>query len=460
MNVVSQMKLFMEPGSVAIVGATRRTGPLSFNIVEKLLDFGFKGKIYPVNPEADQISGLKAYPSAMDIPGQVDLAVIPVWERSSIPDLVRQCTEKEIKAIVVVGQGFADADDEGRALQQELLGIIRGTGARLIGPNSLGVANPSKGLCTAFIDVRMESLPIGLICQSGLFFGGLPTSALLGKAIDIANASDIHFAEALQYYEDDPETKLIVLHIEGVRDGRGFIEVAHRVSRKKPIVALKVAKTEQGAKAAQSHTGTLAGRDDIFDAVLKQCGIVRAGDIDELADLIKAFLRLPPMRGRRVGIVSISGGAAIMAADACASENLEVARLSAPTEEGLQELSPQWMRATNPLDYWPIGIHSRKSAPEMAKKGVRDFLADSGTDAVIHVPGYYPPQDVSRIAKDFVHISEAFPEKPVCWWMSGYHAKEVIAEFESQGISVFPSCERIARVLAKLHQHWQFLQSD
>ena len=129
-------------------------------------------------------------------------------------------------------------------------------------------------------------------------------------------------------------------------------------------------------------------------------------------------------------------------------------------EEGLQELSPQWMRATNPLDYWPIGIHSRKSAPEMAKKGVRDFLGDSGTDAVIHVPGYYPPQDVSRIAKDFVHISEAFPEKPVCWWMSGYHAKEVIAEFESQGIDVFPSCERIARVLAKLHQRWQFLQSD
>ena len=460
MDVVSQMKLFMEPRSVAIVGATRRTGPLSFNIVERLLDSGFQGKIYPVNPEADQISGLKAYSSTKDIPGPVDLAVIPIWERSSVPDLVRQCTEKGIKAIVVVGQGFADADDEGRALQQELLSIVRERGARLLGPNSLGVANPSQGLNTAFINVRMESLPIGLVCQSGLFFGGLPASALLGKGIDIANASDIHFAEALQYYEDDAETKLIVLHIEGVRDGRKFMEVARRVSRKKPIVALKAARTEQGARAAQSHTGSLAGRDDIFDAALKQCGIVRARDIDELADLIKAFLRLPLMRGREVGIVSTSGGAAIMAADACASENLEVARLSAPTKGGLQELSPPWMRATNPLDYWPMSIHSRKSAPEVGKKGVRDFLADHKVDAVIHVPGYYPPQDVSRIAKDFVHISEAFPEKPVCWWMSGYHAAEVTAEFESQGVAVFASCERITRALAKLHQRWQFLQSD
>ncbi len=458
-DVVAQMKLFMEPRSIAIIGATTKIGAFSFNIAEQLVQHGFKGKVYPVNPKADQIAGTKAYPSIRSVPEKVDLAVIPVWERSAVPALVKECIEAGTKAIIVVTQGFADGDDEGKELQDRILRLAREGGARILGPNSLGVANAFIGLNTAFISCQMEKLPLGLISQTGVFFLGFRTIKILGKAIDIANGCDVHAAEALEYYENDPQTRVILLHIEGVRDGSQFMEIARRVSSKKPIISLKTGKSEKGARAAQSHTGSLSGKAEVFQAALRQCGIVPASDFEEMEDLTKAFLRLPPMRGRRVGIVSMSGGMAVISVDACAQYGLEVAELSPETQAGLQQLSPSWMKVTNPIDFWPINMHSGLGLSQTAQASLRAFIADPNIDGITLALGVQIWRgEALQFAQVVSELMGNF-SKPICWWAGADIPDTQVVELEKRGAVVFPSCERAIRALGKLADYWQFVQT-
>ena len=229
MNVVEQMKLFIEPRSVAFVGLTRATGFFSWNALEHLLKYGYEGKVYPVNPAADEILGVKCYPSVKDIPGEVDLAVILTPPKRA-PKLVRECTEKGIKAIIIVGQGLADGDRLGRQLQEEIVSIARDGGARIVGPNTFGTGNAFINFNTAFVPMDMREVPIGIICQTGLFMSGLPNFPIVGKGIDIGNSGDIDFTDGLEYFENDPDVRVILLYIEGMRDGRRFMKTASRVA--------------------------------------------------------------------------------------------------------------------------------------------------------------------------------------------------------------------------------------
>ena len=458
LDIVAQMKLFMEPRSIAVVGATRQTGSDAFNIVERLSSHGYEGKIYPVNPKADDILGMRAYPTVSDVPEKVDLAVIPVWERTAVPPLLRQCIDAGIRAIVVVTQGFADGDTEGRELQDTISKMAREGGARVLGPNSLGVANAFIGMNTSFVPHQMERVPLGVICQSGLFFSDLRSVSPLGKGIDVANGCDIHVAEALEYYEDDPQTRVVLLHFEGVRDGRRFMETARKVSRKKPIIALKTARSEKGATAAQSHTGSLSGKDEVLRAALKQCGILPASDLGEMEDLAKAFLRLPLMKGRRVGIASISGGAAVMLVDACADHGLEVADLSPETQAKVRQLCPPWMKTTNPLDLWPLGAHSGLWLSDTVLAGLKPLLADPNVDGVVLAFGTIFIQEALLIAEAITELMETYG-KPVSWWTATGSKVELEAELERRGMAIFPSGERAIRALRKLGDYWQFLQT-
>jgi len=232
-NIIEQMRLFLEPRSVAIIGATRRTGLGAQNVFENMVKLRFRGKLYPVNPNAAEILGYPAYPSIKDIPHPVDLAVIAT-PRDTVIDLVRQCGEKGIRAVVIIAQGFADAGAEGRALQGELAQVARESGVRIIGPNTFGVANAFLNLNTAFVLFKLVKRPVAVMSQTGFFFAGLPGYVLTGKGIDLGNSCDIDFADGLEYFEADPLVKLIVLHIEGLQDGRRFMEVASRVPRRSP----------------------------------------------------------------------------------------------------------------------------------------------------------------------------------------------------------------------------------
>lgn len=453
-----QLKLFLEPRSVAIIGASRTTGEGALNILQNLLEYGYTGRIYPVNPNADKILGVKAYPRIVDVPGTVDLAIIAT-ARELAPQIVAGCVDKGIKAMIIIGQGFADADLEGRRLQSEVLRSSKEGGARIIGPNTFGVANAFNNFCSAFVPIQMEKVPVAVICQSGMFFASLPRLRLIGKGIDLGNASDIDFADALEYFEDDPDIKLIVLYVEGIREGRRFFEVAHRVSRKKPVLALKTGKTELAAKAAMSHSGSLVGRDEVYDAAFKQCGIIRVGDVNELEDASLALLHLPLMRGRRVGIITFTGAGGVMSVDACSKWGLEPAHVTPETRKQISKLFPSWLVVSNPVDIFPAILLSGHSFDKVFRIVLEALLTDRNVDAVVCITPAQSRWSWWDTSVAIQQLADAFPSKPIVSWLCSTDINEAIPKMEEGGKTVvFYSPERAIRALAHLRRYTRFLE--
>ncbi len=455
MDTKEQLKRFLEPRSVAVIGVPRRTGG-GDNVFENLLHFyHFSGRVYAVNPNATEILGHRVYPSIKEVPEVVDLAVLMIG-RAAVPAAVRQCVDKGIKALMVTAQGFADSDEEGKRLQAEIVGIAQSGGARIIGPNSFGVANAFNGLNTAFIRSEMHRVPIGSVTQTGLFFNSFTNFMLVGKSVDLGNTCDIDFADCLEYFEHDQDVRLIALHIEGIKDGRRFIQVASRMARKKPILALKPGRSVEGANLTQSHTGSLAGNDKVYDAVFRQCGIIRVADVEELVDLARAFVRLPPMRGRRVGMLTISMSCGVMAADACQSYGMELAELSPETRRLITQVSPPWARPGNPIDLVPRALIQGLGSQEAFRLLLNALLRDKGVDGVIFMMPTLPAQkDTFDVSAQASAAADSFPEKPVVCWLSGPdldRSSELLYEQNSK-VTVFPSVERGVRALAKLYQY-------
>jgi len=413
MDIIEQVKLFIEPKSIALVGVSSHTGEHAFNILETMLNLGYKGEVYPINPRATNILGKKTYSSIGEIDADIDLAVIST-PRSQVPDIVEECIKKGIEAIIIVGQGFADADDEvGKGLQEKIIRMARNSGTRIIGPNTVGVANPFINFTTSFAkQPEMKRLPIGVICQTGMFFGSFPDLKILGKGIDLGNACDLDFADCLEYFEYDQDTEIIFLHIEGIKNGRRFMEVAKRVARKKPILALKTGLSPRSAKVAQSHTGSITGKKEIWEAVFKQCGIIRVMDFDEIGDLIKAFSYLPLMKGRTIGIISLSGGIGLMAMDGCEEYQLDIPDFSPETRKKIINISPKWHAINNPVDIWPAMGISRHPFGEVLKTTIEAVLADKKIDAVLLIVGAWFETISPPFSKIISEISNRFKDKP------------------------------------------------
>ena len=463
MSSVSQLKPFLEPKSIAVVGANPNSGEQAFNIVENLGNCGYQGKVYPVNPNYKEILGKRCYPSVKEIPGDVDLAII-VTPRKVVPQIVSQCGEKGIKAAIVVGQGFSDsADEEGKRLQQQLVEVARNGGVRILGPNTVGSANAFINFTTSFLkQTDIRKLPVGVVCQSGLFFGTVGRLRLLGKGLDLGNSCDIDVAEAMEYFAEDPQVKVIVLHIEGIRDGKRFREVARRVVKKKPVLVLKTGRSERSARAAQSHTGSLVGKDEVWDAVFKQCGIIRANDIDELGDLVRAFSYLPPLKGRRIGVVTASGGIGIMTLDACAKYNLEVVELTPETKQRLTAMSPTWYKAGNPLDIWPLIISSSHPFGETLRAAMTEVLGDPRVDAIVVFAGAWFQGFKPLITDVMKETADAFPDKPIAWcpydgWLFDIRSRDLADKLEEAGrAAAFSIPDDAVRALARLADYSEF----
>jgi acetyltransferase len=463
MDTVAQLKLFLEPKSLAVIGAQPYSGEQAFNIIENLAYSGYEGQVYPVNPNYSEVLGKKSYPTLADVPGAVDLAIIST-PRTVVPEIIRQCAHKGIKAAIVVVQGFADAtDEEGKRLHQELVEAAREGGVRILGPNTLGTANAFVNFNTSFLRLMgMRKLPVAVISQSGMFFGNLGRLSLIGKGIDLGNACDIDCAEALEYFDQDPETRVIVLHIEGVTDGKRFREVAHRVAKKKPVLALKTGRGEQAARAAQSHTGSLVGRDEVWEAVFKQSGIMRVDDIDELGDLVRAFLFLPLIGSRKIGVVTVTGGFGIIAMDACAKYGLEVVELSPGTIQRLKDISPPWLKVGNPLDIMPTLMTSPHPFGETLRAVLTEVLRDPGLDAVVLIAGAWLEQASPAITEVIQEMVDAFPDKAIVWypcdgWLYDIPVDELARKLEHVGkAAVFSSPDRAVRALARLAEYSEF----
>lgn len=453
-DLYTQIKRFFEPESVAVIGVSTRTGPGSFNMMEAVLERGFKGRIYGVNPKGGEILGVKVYPTIIDVPEVVDLAVVAT-PRTAVPGIVGECAAKGVKAVIIVTQGFADADSEGKRLQEEIAEAARGTGTRIVGPNTLGVANAFNDFYTAFTLYTNKQVPTGVICQSGIFLAAaLDFTAGVGFGIDIGNASDVNFADVLEYFEREDRVKVINMHMEGLNESGRFMEAARRISRKKPLFCLKTGRSEKGALAAGSHSGSLAGEDHVYGAAFRQCGIIRAGDVNELHDLNKTFLTYPGIRGRKVAVITITGGGGIAAVDACERYGMEVAVFSGETLKDFRGVYPSWMEAGNPADIWPAAMS--RGYRQITAMAMEKVFSDPGVDAVVCItPAYLPPaEDQFDIARVLKEAAKAHRDKPMAVWVFGAYRRELAAILEEDGaIAAYSSPERAVRSLAALHRY-------
>ena len=445
---------------MAIFGVSRRTGKEAFNILENLLSQGYQGKVYPINPNTNEILGVKVYPDIRELPEKCDLAVINL-PRDIVPQVVEECITRGIESVVIVTQGFVDAnDEEGKELQRELDELVTRNDVRILGPNTFGTANAFTNFSTAFAKLDMKQIPVGSICQTGAFIVGFPFLKLVGKGIDLGNGCDVDFADGLEYFEQDDDVEVVALHIEGTRDGTKFLKAAKKITPKKPVVALKTGQSEQAAKAVQSHSGSLIGKNEIWDVALKQSGITRVGNVEELADTVKAFYTLPPMRGRRLGVITYTGGFGVMCIDACYKSGLEVARLSSATGERLGAMFPSWQNVGNPADIWPSAMVAKKvSLSEVQEIAVETLLNDPGVDAVLCILGAFTGTEAG-IRHIIERAIELQPDKPLVFHIYGPLADEMKKEPEERGGTlVFPTVDRATTALGHLARYQEFLSA-
>jgi acetyltransferase len=308
--------------------------------------------------------------------------------------------------------------------------------------------------------LKREKVPVGVICQSGIFFVGARVfTGQLGKGIDIGNGCDLDFADALEYFGEDDDVQVIFVHMEGLRDGRRFFQVVQRVSRKKPIIAMKAARTERGARAAASHSGSMVGDHDVYQAAFRQAGVISVQDPAEVSDLTKTLLRLPPMEGNRVGLITFTGAGGIILIDSLEEHGLTAADLSQPTVQKIKDLSPDWMPIQNPVDIWPALMkHGLEEVYGVALEGM---LEDARVDAVLCIA--IAPDLPGNAFLDATGVIErtaaAMPQKPVVAWLYGPNQRLVSEKLEEGGnVMTFPTLPRAARALAALWERGEFLR--
>ena len=410
MNVLDKI---MKPKSIAVIGASTKPKTIGSEIMQRLRDYKFNGKIYPVNPKGGIIEGFQAYTSINEVPEEVDLAVIVV-NAKFVLDTIDQCHKKGIKGLCIITAGFKETGKEGAELEKQLLQKVRDYGMRCVGPNCLGVLNTNDNVK---MDATFaESLPvkgdIGFVSQSGALGGGILNilkDLNLGFAqfVSIGNQADINAETMLEYWENDDDVKQILLYMESIQNPQNFRKLASRITKKKPILALKAGRSAAGASAASSHTGSLAGADKAAAALLKQSGVIREFSLKNLFANAKAFSNCPIPKGNRVAIITNSGGPGIMATDAVCESGMQMAKITDETKEKLRSFLPSAASVKNPIDMIA-------SAPiEHYKQTLETVLQDENVDmiAVIYLP-FLGLKDID-VAQALMEIKAKNPQKPI-----------------------------------------------
>ena len=385
----ASMKTIFEPRAVVVVGANRSRGKIGSEILHNLVAGGFTGRLYAVHPSAAFIDGIPAYPRVIAVPDDIDLAVICV-PCAHVSGVVDDCIAKRVKALVIISAGFGETGAVGRALEQEILGKVRTGGLRMIGPNCMGVINtdPSVRLNATFSPVTPIEGRVAFSTQSGAL--GLAILEYVQQLnlgistfVSVGNKTDVSGNDLIQYWADDPRTDVILLYLESFGNPRRFAQIARRVAEKKPIVAVKSGRSRAGARAAASHTGALAADDAVVDALFRQAGIIRTATVEELFDVAALLAHQPLPGGPRVAVLSNAGGPAILAADACDTQGLELASLSDTTVAQLRRLLPVAASVGNPVDMLA------SATPEEYQCATRLLLADDNVDSVLVI--FIPP---------------------------------------------------------------------
>ena len=408
-----QLDKIMRPKAIAVIGASTKDHTIGSDIMKRLKEYNFTGDIYPVNPKGGEIQGFKAYTNVKEIPGEVDLAIIVIAQKFVL-NAIDECHEKGIKGICIISAGFKEAGAEGAEAEKQLVAKLKEYGMRCVGPNCLGVVNTAP-------DIRMdgcfaESLPergnIGFVSQSGALGGGILNilkDLNLGFAqfISIGNQADVNAETAIEYWENEDDVQQILLYMESIQNPANFRKLATRVTKKKPILALKAGRSAAGASAASSHTGSLAGADKAANALLMQSGVIREYSLKNLFATAKVFATSPIPKGDRVAIITNSGGPGIMATDAVCEYGMQMAKLSDATKEKLRSFLPAAASVKNPVDMIA-------SAPiEHYKQTLETVIADENVDmiGVIYLP-FLGLKDID-VAQALMEIKAKYPEKPI-----------------------------------------------
>lgn len=440
----------LSPRSIAVIGASTQPGKVGHDIVNNLVTEEFMGKIYPVNPKADTILGMKAYASVKDIPGDVDLAII-VIPAAAVPGALRECGDKGIKNAVVISAGFKEVHSpEGVALEEELVAVAHRYGINLVGPNCLGILRPSRKMNASFAKGLPPVGNVTLISQSGATAVGImdmaPTLGLgFASVFSIGNKSTMNESDYLTLCVEDLETHVIGLYLESIEDGRRFLETAASITPHKRIVLLKSGVSAHGKKAAASHTGALAGSDAAIDALCTQSGIIRARSMEEFLDLLCTLSHQPRLLSNNVAVLTNAGGPGILATDACEREGLVLPALSQKIADALKPALPDTASIGNPIDL--IG-DAKTDRYEAGLVACRD---DAGIDGlvVILTPQIMTPSE--DIADAIVRIMKHSPLMPViACFIGGSLVERARTKLRAHGIPVFDTPERAVRAMAAL----------
>lgn len=409
----TSMRPFFEPKVVAVVGASRRRGRIGSELLHNLVSTGFRGTIVPVHPVAAELEGLRTCARVTDIPGPVDLAVVVV-PGAEVPAVIDDCIAKGVPALCIISAGFSEGDAAGRAREAALVARIRHAGVRLVGPNCMGLLNTDSAvrLNATFSPVYPPSGSVAMSSQSGaLGLAILDHARRLGIGISsfvsVGNKADVSGNDLIQYWADDPNTSVILLYLESFGNPKKFTEIARRVARTKPIVAVKAGRSGAGARAARSHTGALASNDALVDALFHQSGVIRTDGLADMFDVASLLAHQPLPRGRRVAVLTNAGGPGILAADACEAHGLELPSLGDATRATLGSFLPEAASVANPVDMLA------SAPPEHYRKALRALLLDDAVDSVIAI--FIPPlvTQPEPVAGALAEAAAAGPEKPV-----------------------------------------------
>lgn len=470
---MAELDQFFSPKSIAVIGASRKPGKVGHATLKRLKENKeggiFKGEVYPVNPHADEILGLKAYGSVAEIPEVPDLAVICIPAKY-VPAVVEELGTKGTKSVVIISGGFAEVGGEGVRLQDELIKKAREHGVRIVGPNCIGVVSTKTGVDTMFLPARKEingsalpSLPrpghgsISLTTQSGAF-GVACIDYMAGEGLGLAkfvsygNKADVDEVELVEYLAEDQDTKVILVYVESIERGREFMKASRKAARRKPIVVLKAGRTEAGARAAMSHTAALAGMDQVYQAAFRQCGILRAGNIEELFDVAKALSMQPPAKGKGVAVLTDGGGAGVMTVDELESRKQSMADLSGEAKKFNDLMKrgviPSISTIGNPVDL-------TGSVDDESYVGALKVLLDSKkVHGVIVLALHYPPALTGGLPEKLSEASRG-SNKPIVFCDVGWgdYAIAFREKFETQGFPAYPTPERAAAAMSALVEY-------
>jgi len=449
------LEALFEPSAIAVIGASAREGSVGQAVFRNLLMNGYTGTLFPINPSRKSVMGVKCHPGILDLEDDVDLAVVVV-PAPGVPEVLDQCAEKGVSGAIVISAGFKESGSAGVNLEAEIGAIARASGLALLGPNCLGIINTASHISMNASFARRMALPgnIAFMSQSGALCTSILDYALgnnigFSKFISFGNKADINETDLLRYLGEDDQTQVILMYIEDLSDGQTFMHVAREVSDTsgKPILAIKTGRTAEGATAAASHTGSLAGTDEVYDAILAQSGVLRVDTVQQLFDYAMAFGTQPMPASSGVAIVTNAGGPGILTTDASIRFGMDLARFSEETISRLRKSLPEAASLNNPVDVIGDARHDRY---ESALKAV---LEDENTGGVVVILTPQTMTDIEEVAKVIVDVSAAYDKPVLASFMGLVDVTPGVEILRKNGIPHYPFPEGAAQAMRTMYQY-------